>query len=42
MGSASELCFTPATELAQSIRARDLSVSEIMRAHLDQIDRGNP
>ncbi|HCB79278.1 MAG TPA: amidase, partial [Erythrobacter sp.] len=42
MGSASELCFTPATELAQSIRARDLSVSEIMRAHLDQIDRVNP
>jgi len=42
MGPASELCFTPATELAQSIRARDLSVAEVMRAHLDQIDRVNP
>jgi amidase len=41
MGSP-ELCFLPATELAQRIRARDISCEEVMRAHIDQIERVNP
>ena len=41
MGSA-ELCFLTATELAQRIRTRELSCEEVMRAHIDQIERVNP
>ncbi len=37
-----ELCFLTATELAQRIRARDVSCEEVMRAHIDQIERVNP
>jgi amidase len=37
-----DLCFTPARELAELIRARKLSACELMRAHLDQIRRVNP
>ena len=37
-----ELCFVPATELARRIRARDLSVTDVVRAHLAQIERVNP
>ncbi|MFY9315590.1 MAG: amidase [Burkholderiales bacterium] len=38
----SELCFTPARKLAQLIRARKLSATEVMRAFIAQIERVNP
>jgi amidase len=37
-----ELCFLPATELAQRIRRGDLSARELMQASLAQIERVNP
>lgn len=37
-----DLCFLPATELAQLIRRRELSVRELMQASLAQIERLNP
>jgi amidase len=37
-----DLCFMTATELAARIRARQVSVSEVMDAHLAQIERVNP
>ncbi len=37
-----DLCFLPATELATRIRARELSATEVMIAHLARIDRVNP
>jgi amidase len=37
-----ELCFLPATELAQAVRNRELSAREVMAAHLAQIERVNP
>jgi amidase len=37
-----ELCFTTATELASLIRSRKLSVTEVVIAHLAQIERVNP
>jgi len=37
-----ELCFLPATELAQRIRRKDLSARELMQATLVQIERLNP
>jgi amidase len=40
--SATELCFTPATELARLIRAKQVSAVEAMQAHLGQIERVNP
>src|SRR5215468_10723401 len=40
--TAHELCFLTATELARRIRARDVSCEEVMRAHIDQIQRVNP
>ena len=36
------LCFTSAVEIASKIRNREVSVCEVMQAHLDQIDRVNP
>jgi amidase len=36
------LCFTTATELARQIARREVSVSEVVRAHLVQIERVNP
>lgn len=39
---ASELCFTPATDLVRMIRRKDVSVTEVMEAHLAQVDRVNP
>ncbi len=39
---ATELCFTPATELGRLIRDRELSPVEITDAVLDRIDRLNP
>lgn len=41
-GEDAELCFTPARELARAIRAREVSATEVVRAHLAQIERVNP
>jgi len=38
----SELCFTPARKLARLIHARKLSVTEVVRAFIAQIERVNP
>ena len=38
----SELCFLSATELARRLRAGELSASEVLEAHLRQIERVNP
>ena len=40
--SSTEICFLTATELARRIRAKELSVREVMEAHLAQIERVNP
>jgi len=40
--SASELCFLSATELVRQIQAGDLSASEVMEAHLAQVEQVNP
>src|SRR5512132_2439065 len=37
-----ELCFSTARELARRIRAREVSVTEVVEAHLAQIARVNP
>jgi amidase len=37
-----EICFLRAVDLAQKIRAKELSVREAMQAHLRQIARANP
>ena len=39
--SAKELCFAPATDIASWIRNGELSAREVMRAHLEQIERVN-
>ena len=39
---APELCFKPATELAELVHRRAVSVHEVMTAHLAQIERVNP
>ncbi|MBM3791432.1 MAG: hypothetical protein FJW35_13950, partial [Acidobacteria bacterium] len=41
-GSAPELCFRTATELVGLIRSGQASVREVLRQHLDQIERVNP
>jgi len=38
----SEICFTPARKLAQLIRGRKLSATEVMQAFIMQIERVNP
>ncbi len=38
----SELCYTSATDLVRMIRRKDVSVTEVMEAHLAQVDRVNP
>ena len=38
----SDLCFATAVELAARIRNREISVCEVMQAHLDQIEKVNP
>jgi len=38
----SELCFTPARKLAQMLRARKLSATEVVQAFIAQIERVNP
>ena len=40
--SESDICFMTATEMAQRIRARELSCREVMQAHLTRIDQINP
>jgi amidase len=40
--NAQDICFLPAVELARMIREREVSVLEVMQAHLDQIERTNP
>ncbi len=40
--SATELCYTPATELARLIRAKKLSPVELTRAVLERVERLNP
>jgi amidase len=37
-----DLCFLPATQLAELIRTRKVSVTQVIQAHLDQIERLNP
>src|SRR5438093_5258310 len=37
-----DLCFLTATELAHRIRTREVSVTEVVGAHLAQIERVNP
>ena len=37
-----DLCFLSATELTRLIRTREVSCEEVMRAHLEQIERVNP
>ena len=37
-----EFCFQTATELAALVRRREVSVREVMSAHLGQIERVNP
>jgi amidase len=39
---ANDLCFMTAAELAARIRTRAVSVAEVVRAHLAQIERVNP
>ena len=38
----SDICFMTATDMAQRIRAREVSCREVMQAHLTRIDRINP
>jgi amidase len=40
--SYSEICFMTANELVRRIRAKELSVKEVMEAHLAQVERVNP
>jgi amidase len=42
VGSAAELCFKDATELARMIQSREISATEVMMAFLAQIKRVNP
>ena len=37
-----DLCLRPATELAQLVRSRQLSIRELLSIHLAQIERLNP
>lgn len=37
-----ELCFLPATDLVRLIRGRAVSATEVMQAHLYQVERHNP
>lgn len=37
-----DLCFTSAVELSRALRLREVSAREVLRAHLDHIDRVNP
>lgn len=39
---ATEICYTPATDLARMIRSRDISPREVMRVVMERIERINP
>jgi amidase len=41
-GAETELCFATARELVERVRRREISVREVVQAHLDQIERVNP
>jgi amidase len=41
-GPVTELCFATAIELSRLLRQREVSAREVVRAHLDQIERVNP
>ena len=40
--SQTDLCFKSATELAKLVRTKEISATELLEAHLAQIDRVNP
>jgi amidase len=40
--SAPELCFKTAVELVELVRRREVSILEVLTAHLEQIERVNP
>jgi len=40
--SNAEVCFLTATEMSRQVRAKERSCREVMRAHLEQIERMNP
>ena len=40
--NAPELCFKTATDLVEMVRQREVSVREVITAHLAQIERVNP
>lgn len=40
--NATELCFKSASELVELVRQREVSVREVVTAHLEQIERVNP
>jgi amidase len=42
IASSEEICFLTATELRDRVRQRELSVREVVEAHLGQIERVNP
>ena len=42
MADTSELCFREATALAALIQRREVSITDVVRAHLTQIERVNP
>src|SRR5258707_794019 len=42
MSAMNDLCFLTAVELADRIRRRQVSVIEVVRAHLAQIEHVNP
>ena len=42
MPASTDLCFRPAADLARSIAAREISVVEVMEAHLARIEEVNP
>jgi amidase len=42
MTAGRDICFLPATELAAGLRAKHWSATEVLGAHLDQIERVNP
>ncbi|MEW5978666.1 MAG: amidase [Acidobacteriota bacterium] len=42
VGKAPQLCFRTALELSELVRRREVSVREVMEAHLQQIERINP
>ena len=37
-----DLCFTSATELRRRLRAKELSCTEVMQAHVERLEQTNP